>query len=62
MDHGDDLIARALIMQTLTGERGEIASRTLPDGRIIDVIPLIPGTWRIGISRDTDARAYDDVF
>ena len=42
--------------------RGAIASRVLDDGRVIDVVPILFGQVRLGISADADSQVYDDVF
>ena len=41
---------------------GALASRALPDGRVLDVIPLTFGRARLGISRDLDTQAFTDQW
>jgi hypothetical protein len=44
-------------------ERLALATRVLPDGRILDVVPLLPGTVRLCVTRpEDDGMFYDDVF
>lgn len=37
-------------------------SRTMPDGRIADVIPLTYGRARLCVGREPERFGYDDVW
>lgn len=36
--------------------------KELPDGRTIDVTPMLLGNGRISVGRDVDSRGYDDQW
>lgn len=46
----------------ILNDRGAFYSRTLPDGRVIDVIPILFGQARLCISSDAKVQWYDAVY
>jgi hypothetical protein len=40
--------------------RGALATRPLPDGRVLDLLPLTFGRARVTVSRDAREVVYED--
>lgn len=48
--------------RALAAARGVLYTRVLPDGRVLDVVPLIMGTAQLTVSRDLAAQGWEDGF
>lgn len=46
----------------MSEREGALVSRTLPDGRILDVVPQLWGNYRLVLSPDAEAQWYLDGF
>lgn len=44
----------------MLNDRGAILTRTLDDGRVIDLVPMLFGKWRLCVSADARDEAYTD--
>jgi hypothetical protein len=43
-------------------EEGVLLRRTLPDGRILDLMPLLFGAWRLSVGPKGSLGYYDDQW
>lgn len=60
----DDYNGGNVAMHDEAGERGELTTKSFPDGRVVDLVPLLFGAAKLAVTRPQDEGdgTYDDVW